>query len=47
MAPQKQSHFILDKNIIAELVSKHKELDIAVTDPLWERKKTNYKKVYY
>ena len=35
----------LDKNIIAELVSKHKDLDIAVTDPEWDEKKQNYKKV--
>ena len=33
----------LDKNIIAELVSKYKELDIAVTDPEWDEKKQNYK----
>ena len=37
----------LDKNIIAELVSKHKELDIAVINPEWDEKKQNYKKVYY
>ena len=43
----KAEPFHLDKNIIAELVSKHKELDIAVTDPLWDEKKQNYKKVYY
>ena len=43
----KAEPFHLDKNIIAELVSKHKELDIAVTDPEWDEKKQNYKKVYY
>ena len=34
----------LDKNIIAELVSEHKELDIAVTDPEWNEEKKDYKK---
>ena len=37
----------IDKNIITEVLSKYKELDIAVTDPLWNEKKQNYKKVYY
>ena len=37
----------IDKNIITELVSKYKDLDIAVTDPEWDEKKKNYKKVYY
>ena len=35
----------IDKNIITEVLSKYKELDIAITDPLWDEKKQNYKKV--
>ena len=34
----------IDKNIITELVSKYKELDIAVTDPEWNEEKKDYKK---
>ena len=37
----------IDKNIITEVISKYKDLDIAVTDPEWDEKKQNYKKVYY
>ena len=37
----------IDKNIITEVISKYKDLDIAVTDPKWDEKKQNYKKVYY
>ena len=43
----KAEPFHIDKNIITEVLSKHKDLDIAVTDPLWDEKKQNYKKVYY
>ncbi len=46
-AARNSSGIHLDKNIITELVSKYKELDIAVTDPEWDEKKQNYKKVYY
>ena len=42
----KAEPFHLDKELITELVSKYKELDIAVTDPHWDEKKQNYKKVY-
>ena len=43
----KAEPFHIDKNIITEVLSQHKELDIAVTDPEWDEKKQNYKKVYY
>ena len=43
----KAEPFHLDKNIITEVISKYKDLDIAVTDPEWDEKKQNYKKVYY
>ena len=46
-AARNSSGIHLDKNIITELVSKYKELDIAVTDPEWDKKKQNYKKVFY
>ena len=43
----KAEPFHIDKNIITEVISKYKDLDIAVTDPEWDEKKQNYKKVYY
>jgi len=43
----KAEPFHIDKELITEVLSKYKELDIAVTDPLWNEKKQNYKKVYY
>jgi len=43
----KASAIHIDKNIITEVISKYKDLDIAVTDPEWDEKKQNYKKVYY
>ena len=35
----------IDKNLITEILSRHKELDIAITDPVWDEEKQNYKKV--
>ena len=43
----KAEPFHIDKNIITEVISKYKDLDIAITDPEWDEKKQNYKKVYY
>ena len=43
----KAEPFHLDKELITELVSKYKELDIAVTDPEWNEEKKDYKKVMY
>ena len=35
----------IDKKIITEVLSKYKDLDIAITDPEWNEEKQNYKKV--
>ena len=35
----------IDKNLITEILSRHKDLDIAITDPEWDEEKQNYKKV--
>ena len=42
----KAEPFHIDKQHISEIISKYKDLDIAVTDPQWDEKKQNYKKVY-
>lgn len=46
-AARNSSSIHLDKNIITELVSKYKELDIAITNPEWNEEKQDYKKVIY